>query len=88
MTNTLYVDYNIILLLIYLQVGDRQVGIIYPPVTSVSVELSESNDIICSDMTVITNCIGEIKDRDDYTVITTQNNNIGSTMYTDILDGQ
>ena len=33
------------ILLIYLQVGDRQVGIIYPPVTSVSVELSESNDI-------------------------------------------
>ena len=86
MTNTLYVDYNI--LLIYLQVGNRSVGIIYPPVTSVSVELSESNDIFCSDMTVITNCIGEIKDRDDYTVIITQTNNIGSTMYTDILDGQ
>ena len=64
-------------------------GIIYPQVTSVTVELSESNDIFCSDMTVITNCIGEIKDRDDYTtVIITQNNNIGSTMYTDILDGQ
>ena len=76
------------ILLIYLQVGDRQVGIIYPPVTSVSVELSESNDIFCSDMTVITNCIGEIKDRDDYTVIITQTNNIGSTVYTDILDGQ
>ena len=76
------------ILLIYLQVGDRQVGIIYPPVTSVSVELSESNDIFCSDMTVITNCIGEIKDRDDYTVIITQNNSIGATVYTDILDGQ
>ena len=76
------------ILLIYLQVGDRQVGIIYPPVTSVSVELSESNDIFCSDTTVITNCISEIKDRDDYTVIITQTNNIGSTMYTDILDGQ
>ena len=73
------------ILLIYLQVGDRQVGIIYPPV---SVELSESNDIFCSDMTVITNCIGEIKDRDDYTVIITQTNNIGATVYTDILDGQ
>ena len=73
------------ILLIYLQVGDRSEGIIYPPVTSVSVELS---DIICSVMTVITNCIGEIKDRDDYTVIITQNNNIGSTVYTDILDGQ
>ena len=85
MTNTSYVDY---ILLIYLQVGNRSVGIIYPPVTSVSVELSESNDIFCSDMTAITNCIGEIKDRDDYTVIITQTNNIGSTMYTDILDGQ
>ena len=63
-------------------------GIIYPPVTSVSVKLSESNDIFCSDMTVITNCIGEIKDRDDYTVIITQTNNIGATVYTDILDGQ
>ena len=76
------------ILLIYLQVGNRSEGIIYPPVTSVSVELSESNDIFCSDMTVITNCIGEIKDRDDYTVIITQTNNIGSAVYTDILDGQ
>ena len=76
------------ILLIYLQVGNRSQGIIYPPVTSVIVELSESNDIFCSDMTVITNCVGEIKDRDDYTVIITQNNSIGSTMYTDILDGQ
>ena len=76
------------ILLIYLQVGNRSVGIIYPPVTSASVELSESNDIFCSDMTVVTNCIGEIKDRDDYTVIITQTNNIGSTVYTDILDGQ
>ena len=63
-------------------------GIIYPPVTSVSVELSESNDIFCSDITVITNCIGEVKDRDIYTVIITQTNHIGSTVYTDILDGQ
>ena len=85
MINTLYVEY---ILLIYLQVGNRLVGIIYPPVTSVSVELSESNDIFCSDTTVVTNCIGEIKDRDIYTVIITQTNNIGSTMYTDILDGQ
>ena len=85
MTNILNVDY---ILLIYLQVGNRSEGIIYPPVTSVSVELSESNDIFCSDMTVITNCVGEIKDRDDYTVIITQNNNIGATVYTDILDGQ
>ena len=76
------------LTIFYLQVGNRSEGIIYPPVTSVIVELSESNDILCSNMTVITNCIGEIKDRDIYTVIITQTNNIGSTMYTDILDGQ
>ena len=76
------------ILLIYLQVGNRSEGIIYPLVTRVSVELSESNDIFCSNMTVITNCIGEINDRDDYTVIITQTNNIGSTVYTDILDGQ
>ena len=63
-------------------------GIIYPPFTSVTVELSESNDIFCSNMTVITNCIGEVNDRDIYTVIITQTNNIGSTVYTDILDGQ
>ena len=70
------------------QAGNPSVGIIYPPVTSISVELSEYDDAICSAITFITDSTAGEIERDIYTVTITQTNSIGSTVaeYKDILD--